>query len=106
MRAIAVLLALATSTFVYVTTETLPIGLLLLIAGDLHTTASAAGLLVTGYGLVVVVTSIPLTHLTRRVPRRHLLPGLLGVFVLATWATAAAPTYGLLLAARVVTALS
>jgi DHA1 family inner membrane transport protein len=106
MRAIAVLLALATSTFVYVTTETLPIGLLLLIAGDLHTTASAAGLLVTGYGLVVVVTSIPLTHLTRRVPRRHLLTGLLGVFVLATWATAAAPTYGLLLAARVVTALS
>ncbi len=34
-RAVGALLALAVATFVYVTTETLPIGLLLLIAGDL-----------------------------------------------------------------------
>ena len=65
-----------------------------------------AGLLVTWYGLVVVVASLPLTQLTRRVPRRPLLSGLLGVFVLATWVSAAASSYWMLLGARVVTALS
>jgi len=62
--------------------------------------------LVTVYALVVVVVSAPLTHLTRHVPRRYLLSGLLGVFVVATLAAAAAPGYWWLMAARVVTALS
>src|SRR5215211_7461174 len=105
-RAVGALLGLAVGTFVYVTTETLPIGLLLPISADLEITPSAAGLLVTWYGLVVVVASLPLTQLTRRVPRRPLLCGLLGVFVLATWASAAASGYWMLLGARVVTALS
>ncbi len=105
-KAVVALLALAVSTFVYVTTEILPIGLLLLIAADLGIEPSAVGLLVTWYGLVVVAASIPLTQLTRRVPRRPLLSGLLAVFVLATWVSAAASSYGVLLAARVVTALS
>ena len=105
-RAVGALLGLAVGTFVYVTTETLPIGLLLPISADLAITPSAAGLLVTWYGLVVVVASLPLTQLTRRVPRRPLLSGLLGVFVLATWASAAASGYWMLLGARVVTALS
>ena len=64
------------------------------------------GLLVTVYALVVVVVSAPLTHLTRHVPRRYLLSSLLGVFVVATLAAAAAPGYWWLMAARVVTALS
>ena len=41
--AVVALLALAVSTFVYVTTETLPIGLLLPIAADLGVGPSAAG---------------------------------------------------------------
>lgn len=103
---IGALIALSVSTFIYVTTETLPIGLLQLISGDLHTSLSAIGLLVTCYGLVVVVASIPLTHLTRRVPRRTLLSGLLGIFVVATFVSAVASNYGVLLGARIVTALS
>lgn len=106
MRLIGAVIGLSVATFTYVTTETLPIGLLLVISADLRVTPSAVGALVTCYGLVVVVASIPLTQLTRRVPRRHLLSGLLAVFVLATWASAAAPSYQMLLAARVVTALS
>ena len=66
----------------------------------------AGNLLLDSSGLVVVAASLPLAHLTRRVPRRLLLSGLLAVFVLASWASAAAPSYGVLLAARVVTALS
>jgi MFS transporter, DHA1 family, inner membrane transport protein len=106
MRERIVLVALSLSTFLYVTTETLPIGLLPQIAGGLGSTTAAIGLLVTAYGLVVVVASVPLTRLTRRLPRRRLLSVLLGVFVLATAAGALAPGYRSLLAARVVTALS
>jgi MFS transporter, DHA1 family, inner membrane transport protein len=79
--AVGALLALAVAAFTYVTTETLPIGLLLPMTADLGVSPSAVGLLVTYYGLVVVVASLPLTHLTRRVPRRLLLSGLLAVFV-------------------------
>lgn len=104
--AVAALLALAVAAFTYVTAETLPIGLLLLMTADLDVAPSAVGLLVTYYGLVVVVASLPLTHVTRRVPRRQLLAGLLAVSVLATWVSAAASSYWVLLAARVVTALS
>ncbi len=106
MKTIAALAALSVSTFVYVTIETLPIGLLLPMAADLRTSASAVGLLVTWYGLVVVLTSIPLTRLTRRVPRRYLLAGLLAGSAAATWVAAAAPSYPVLLAARVATALT
>jgi DHA1 family inner membrane transport protein len=105
-RAVAALIALALSTFTYVTAETLPIGLLLPIAHDLHSTVSAVGLLVTFYGLVVVLTSIPLTQLTRRIPRRFILAALLGVFVLTTVVSAFAATYWILMVARVFTALS
>jgi DHA1 family inner membrane transport protein len=105
-RARLALAALALSTFTYVTTETLPIGLLPQIAGGLHTRASSVGLLVTAYGLIVVVATLPLTRLTRRWPRRRLLGVLLGVFVVSTALSATAPSYATLLVARVVTALS
>ena len=81
-------------------------GLLPVISASLHTSLSATGLLVTVYAVVVVLVSAPLTHLTRHVPRRYLLSGLLGVFVVGTLAAAAAPSYWWLMAARVVTALS
>src|SRR5690348_1078837 len=82
--AVALLLALTLAVFSYVTTESLPIGLLPLIAKGLDTTASAVGLLVTGYGLIVVVASLPLARLTRRLPRRRLLSILFGVFIVST----------------------
>ena len=104
--AIIALSVLSLSTFAYVTTETLPIGLLPLIAHDLGSTASAVGLLITAYGLVVVLASIPLTRLTQRIKRRHLLCGLLAVFVVATAASALAQDYQTLLVSRIVTALS
>jgi DHA1 family inner membrane transport protein len=104
--AIVTLIALTLAAFIYVTTESLPIGLLPLIAEDLGTTASAVGLLVTGYGLIIVVVSLPLTRLTRRLPRRRLLCILFGVLVMATCLSAVAWNYWLLMGARMVTALS
>jgi len=104
--AVGALAVLGGSAFCFVTGESLPVGLLPVISSSLHASLSATGLLVTVYALVVVVVSAPLTHLTRRVPRRYLLSGLLGVFVVATLAAAVAPGYWWLMAARVVTALS
>ena len=104
--ALITLIALTLAVFIYVTTESLPIGLLPLIAKDLDTTEPAVGLLVTGYGLVIVAVSVPLTRLTRQLPRPRVLCVLLAVFVVATCLSAAAWNYWLLMGARIVTALS
>jgi predicted MFS family arabinose efflux permease len=105
-RAAAGLTALSVGTFVYVTTELLPIGLLTVIAADLGRSRSEVGLLVTGYAVVVVLASLPLTRVTRRVPRRYLLAGTLGVFVVGTMLTTAAVNYSMLLIARLLIGLS
>lgn len=106
VRATCAVAALAVAIFTFVTVEELPIGLLTLISADLEVSLSAVGLLVTGYALVVVVASVPLTRVTRRIPRRHLLAGLLAVFIVATWVSAVAASYWVLLAARIMTALT
>jgi MFS family permease len=105
-RPTGALVALTLGAFLYVTTETLPIGLLDPIARDLRVTVSRVGLLVTAYGLIVVLASIPLARLTRAVPRRVLVCGLLGLYVASALASAVAPGYGGLVVARVFTALS
>lgn len=105
-RAIAALVCLGVSTFSFVTIEVLPIGLLTVIADDLHRSRSQVGLLVTGYAAVVVLASLPLARLTLHLPRRLVLSGTLGVLTVATALSAAAPSYELLFAARLVVALS
>src|SRR3954470_1830447 len=106
MRARIVLVALAVSTFFYVTVETLPIGLLPQIADGVHVPASSVGLLVTAYGLVVVIATIPLTRLTHRWSRRRLLATLLLTAAVAVAISALAPAYPALLAGRALAALS
>lgn len=103
---VGALVALSMAAFAYVTTETLPIGLLSLISRGTHSSLSAVGLLVTYYGLVVVVVTVPLTQLARRVPRRYLMSGLLAVFALTTLGSALASSYELLLVSRIATAFS
>jgi DHA1 family inner membrane transport protein len=103
---VAAVAALSGASFCFVTGESLPVGLLPQLSASLRVSLSAVGLLVTIYALVVVAVSAPLTHLTRDVPRRPLLSGLLATFVLANLAASAAPSYGWLIAARVVIALA
>jgi len=105
-RANAALLMLALSTFSYVTVEVLPIGLLTVMADDLGRSRSEVGLLVTGYAVIVVLASIPLTRLTHHLPRRLVLGTTLGVLAVTTTAATVAPTYEVLFGARLVTALS
>jgi MFS transporter, DHA1 family, inner membrane transport protein len=105
-RAGAALGALTLGTFLFVTIETLPVGLLQPIARDLGVSDARVGLLVTWYGLVVVVASLPLTKLTQRVPRRLLLCVLLAVYVLSALGSAVVDSYTGMLVARIVTATS
>ncbi|GIH09793.1 chloramphenicol resistance protein [Rhizocola hellebori] len=103
-RATYALIALSVATFCYVTTEVLPIGLLTLIAPDLGRSQSVTGLLVTGYALVVMIFAVPLTRVTRRVPRRPLLTAALALFAVTTTISALATSYEVLLAARLLSA--
>ncbi|MEU8080943.1 MFS transporter [Catellatospora citrea] len=91
-------------TFLYTTAEALPVGLLLPMAVDLAVSPSQVGMLVSAYGAVVMVASVPLTALVRRVPRRRLLSALLAGFVVSNAVTVLASNFALLLAARMVTA--
>lgn len=105
-RSVAALLALSVTAFCFVTTETVPVGLLSEISGDLKISPSQVGLLVTGYAVTVVVVTLPLVRLLARVPRRPLILGLMALMVVSTALAAAAQGFGALFAARVATALS
>ena len=99
------LTALAIGAFGIGVTEFAPMGMLPVVAADLHVSIPAAGLLVTGYALGVMVGA-PLTTLsTARLDRKALLIGLMAVFTAGNLLSALAPGYGWLLAARVVTSL-
>ncbi|PZG16543.1 MFS transporter [Micromonospora craterilacus] len=105
-RAVGALIGLSGGTFLYTTAEALPIGLLLPMAVDLTVSPSQVGLLVTAYGAVVTVASVPLTAMVRKVPRRRLLSALLAGFVVSTAITVFASTFTLILAARMATAVT
>ncbi|MFG1665554.1 MFS transporter [Streptomyces sp. Y7] len=104
-RRVAVVAALMLAAFTFNTTENLPVGLLALMADDLRVSLAAVGALVTGYGLTVAAASLPLVRVTRSVPRRYLLAGILALLAAASWVSAlGGVSYGVLLAARVATA--
>ena len=95
------LLVLSGATFVAVSSEFLPTGLLPDIAHELDATESQVGLLVTAFAGTVVITTTPLTALTHRVPRKWLLLLTLLTFAIANVLAALAPTYGWLMATRI-----
>lgn len=105
MAATAALAALSAAAFAYVTTESLPVGLLQPISHALHSSLVATGRLVTVYAAINVVLSAPLAHLAKGLPRKATMCALMAALVLTSFAAAAAPGYGWLMAVRVVTAL-
>lgn len=100
------LYALTAGAFGIGVTEFVIMGLLLEVSRELNVTIAAAGLLISGYALGVTIGAPVLTALTSRWPRKHVLVGLMVIFVIGNAACALAPTYGWLMAARVLTALT
>ncbi|MCY1264263.1 Inner membrane transport protein YdhP [compost metagenome] len=99
------LLVLALSAFAIGTTEFVIMGLLPEVAADLGVSIPGAGWLVTGYALGVAVGAPFMAMATAKLPRRRALLVLMGVFIVGNLLCAIAANYGLLMLARVVTAL-
>ncbi|GAB1691630.1 MFS transporter [Krasilnikovia sp. M28-CT-15] len=93
-------------SFAVATAEFVLVGLLPQIATDLHVSVAAAGQLVTLYMLVVTVGGPVATVLTRRLPRRGLLAATMAVAAGSAALSALAHSYGVLLAARLGSALA
>lgn len=113
-RRLTAVVALALGGFAVGLTEFVAMGLLPNITRSLlpgqyaQSTSHAlahAGWMISAYAAGVVVGAPTIAALTARVPRKTLVIGLLILFVVGTVASAAAPTFGLLLAARFVAAL-
>ncbi|PRS10534.1 MFS sugar transporter [Bacillus atrophaeus] len=105
-RSTLALLALAVSAFAIGTTEFISVGLLPLIADDLHIPVTTAGLTVSLYALGVTFGAPILTSLTSRMPRKTLLIWIMLIFIAGNTMAASATSIGVLLAARVISAFS
>ncbi len=98
--------ALAVASFGIGTTEFVIMGLLPDVARDLRVSIPQAGMLVSGYAIAVTIGAPILAILTARLPRKATLLALMALFILGNGLCAVAPNYGLLMAARVVTAFA
>ncbi|TYC80054.1 MFS transporter [Stappia sp. BW2] len=100
------LYALAAGAFGIGVTEFVVMGLLLEVSRDLGVSVASAGMLISGYALGVVVGAPILTVFTATWNRKRVLVGLMVIFIIGNAACALAPSYGLLMAARILTALA
>ncbi|WP_326667473.1 MFS transporter [Streptomyces sp. NBC_01257] len=106
VRRRAVLALLTACVFVVGTAEWVMVGLLPELSTDLHRPLPTVGALVTVYALVVTVAGPLVTLGMLGIARHRTLPILLGVFVAGNAAAALATGFGVLAAARMLTALT
>lgn len=100
------LLALAISAFAIGTTEFISVGLLPLIANDLEIPVTTAGLTVSLYALGITLGAPILTSVTSSMSRKSLLLWIMVIFIIGNGLAASATSIGVLLVARVISALS
>ncbi|MGD9478032.1 MFS transporter [Shinella sp. G-2] len=100
------LFALTVAAYAIGTTEFVIVGLLPTVASDLHITLPLAGLIVSVYALGVTFGAPVLTALTGKLGRKPLLLGLMALFIAGNALAALAPSYGMLLAGRVLSAFA
>ncbi|MGI6856541.1 MFS transporter [Mesorhizobium sp. 1B3] len=100
------LYALTAGAFGIGVTEFVIMGLLIEVGNDLGVSISAAGMLISGYALGVVVGAPLMTTLTFGWPRKTTLVALMLIFTFGNLACALAPGYWPLMVARVLTAFA
>lgn len=100
------LIALAGAVFLSVTSEMIPTGLLPDMSSSLGVSEAQIGLLVSVFAFTVVVSSPPLTWLTRRWPRHGMIVGVLVVLAVSNALTAVSPDYAWVVASRVLGGLA
>ncbi|MGW2329899.1 MFS transporter [Streptomyces sp. NPDC001700] len=101
-----VVYALALGTFLMGTAEFVVAGLLPEIAGDLRVGMAQAGMLITVFAAGMIVGAPLMAMLTLRLPRRLTLMLALGIFAAGHVVVGLGSSFGLLLAARFLTALA
>lgn len=100
------LLGLTFCTFVFNTSEFMPIGLLSDIANDLNISDARAGMLISIYAWVVALMSLPLMIIVSKMELKRLLLTIIAVFVLSHVASALAEGYYTLMFSRIGVACS
>jgi predicted MFS family arabinose efflux permease len=96
---------LALGTFLMCTTEFMIAGLLPQMAGDLGVRPSQVGLLITAFAIGMIVGAPVMAIVTLRLPKRATLVLALAIFAGGHAVAALSDSFGLLLAARVLTAV-
>jgi DHA1 family inner membrane transport protein len=104
-RLVVAIVALALGGFAIGTTEFVTMGVLPDIATGVGVDIPSAGHLISAYALGVVVGAPVIAALGARLPRRALLIGLMGAFLVANSCSALAPGYRTLLVARFLSGL-
>jgi predicted MFS family arabinose efflux permease len=104
-REAVALASLSAACFVSVTSENLPVALLPDLAAGFDVSEPAVGLLVTGYAAVVAVSVVPLVALTARWDRRTAAVATVATITASNLLLAVAPSYGVAVVARVVSAV-
>lgn len=99
-------ITLACGTFVFNTSEFIPIGLLSAIASDFGLGEAGAGLLITIYAWVVALASLPLMLFFSQTELKRLMLGVFALFTLSHIASAFAVSFYTLMASRIGVAFS
>jgi DHA1 family inner membrane transport protein len=100
------LITLAVAVFLSVTLEMLPTGLLPQMSTDLGVSESQIGLTVSIFAFTVVLSSTPLSALTKRVPRHALVVGVLLILAVSGLISALSFSYTLLVISRILGGLA
>jgi predicted MFS family arabinose efflux permease len=102
MASVGGLGVLMIATFVAITTEILPVGLLPQMSDSFRVSESTVGLVVTLYAVVVAILALPLTAITARLPRKALLLSSIGGYGLSSAIVAIAPNFAVLCVGRAI----
>lgn len=94
------------STFIFNTSEFIPIGLLSGIASDFAISESQAGLLITVYAWVVAIASLPLMLVFAKTENRRLMLSIVALFVFSHILSGVAANYNMLMISRMGVACS
>ena len=95
------LVGLASSAFIFNTSEFIPIGLLCDISADFGRTEAQTGMLISVYAWMVMLMSLPLTMLFSRTELRKLLLSVIAFFTLFQGLSFLSTSYGMLMCARI-----
>ena len=95
------LISLTFATFIFNTSEFVPIGLLTDIQTDFHLTEASVGMLISVYAWVVMLLSLPLMIMVSRMEMRKLMLWLLGLFTAFQVMSFLSESFGMLMLSRI-----